>query len=268
MKNCRPVMTLSLFRYPCWLLLGCFVWMAATQAPAFGCANCATWWEQLLQGQEMIVQRINQLKQLKAQITQMKSEVRNGLTLDHFVDYENAFNTINEVHSLAWENQSVADNMQQASSNMEREYEDYSGLQTKGVTYSQLYQRWSDRNQRQIDQAWRVARLQNQSLNGQQDRMEYVSTQLRSAEGTTQVLQATGEIAQQQLLQLKQLNALLSAHIKFGADSRALEAEQQNAQAVEHTELFSTEEIEGMDLTGRGHKAGEEFKQIRTAPKP
>jgi len=243
------------------LLVCCLAAASPLQAVVFGCSNCANWWEQLIQNQQLIKQHVTQLRQLRAQIETLQNAARNAQRLGTFIHHQDAFDAINRVHALTWDNQQAANDLQQASRGIEEAYQGQRGQKAEGLTYSELYQRWSERNARQIEQARRVARLHNQTLAGDQKKVEYVSTQLRSSEGMMQALQAAGEIAQQQLLQLQKLNTLLAAQIQFNADSKAQMAEKEDVRASERNRFLSREGVDGLDLTGQGHRAGQEFRR-------
>lgn len=237
---------------------------ANNNSHALSCLNCATWWGQIANKYEIIQQNIISIEQLRSQLLQYKMDIENSRSLSSFIR-NNGHKKMLELYRLTWQTSRDVNEVKDLSKNIESEYKEYGHKFAKKDSYSNTYRRWSDRNKKSMESAYRTAGLQSKHIQNEQATMDNLSRQLKSATGTLQALQVSAQISQQQIVQMQQLRMLIAAQMKFNTDANMQQAEQNN---ISNTALYrsaSTDNIKGLGFTQKGHRAGQEFKHTKGA---
>ena len=230
---------------------------------SFSCFNCATWWVQIANKYEIIKQTITGIEQLKSEILQYKIDIENSRSLSSFIRH-NGHKKILDIYRLTWQTAQDVKEVENLSKNIESAYTEYGHKADKNSSYSNTYKRWSDRNKKSMESAYRTAGLQSKHIQDEQATMDNLSRQLKSVTGTLQALQVSAQISQQQVAQMQQLRMLIAAQMKFNTDATMQQAEQNNISNTALHESVSTDHIRGLDFTQKGHRAGEEFKHTQS----
>lgn len=230
--------------------------LAAVNHPAqaqFACANCATWWDQLLTKYEIILQRVAQTRQLQTEIQNFQLAVKNGALLDVLASTTVGSQAL-RVQKLAWQTQYAVKDVQDITEGFEKSYMGFKGFTNKpNNTFGDMYGKWSDRQRRSAIRSYKAAGYTKKEIDDEKAYRDKLREQLATAEGTGKILQANGDLSAHMVEQNAELIALLQAQISQITDSGVVDTEKQNYSAANRAKLQALG-IEGMDDDHAKHK--------------
>jgi type IV secretion system protein TrbJ len=235
-------------------LIGCFCYGSAHAGTATG---AATEWTQLLNNSELVSlvgQSGEQVRNQITQITQLAEQIENQLKI-----YENMLQNTAQLPAHIWgeiegdltrlrgvveQGHGIAFSMGNADDLLRARFKSYAALKTDladGISYSDVYQTWSDTNRDTISGTLNAASLTAEQFDSEEDTMRQLRTMSQSADGQMKALQVGHEIAAEQVGQMQKLRGLISQQVTMtGTWLQAEQSDRDLAQARRERFFHST----------------------------
>jgi len=175
---------------------------------------------------------VDRAEQLRFAIKQYKHMLKNAKRLGNW-DRQGAQAALLELHSLAEQGEAIAysaANLDEKFRGAYQGFEHYRSNPRTGEshqTYADLYRDWSRHGHDSIRGALRAAGLQSRQFQTETARVRQLETQLMSAQGTQQALQAGSLIASHQVSQLQKLRQLLMSQVQIHSNYNAVQLDRQ-----------------------------------------
>jgi P-type conjugative transfer protein TrbJ len=220
------------------------------------CVNCSDIISQGMELGEQINTQINTAQQLATQIQQYQNMVVQGTKLPGQVwgnvqqDLSQLSNIVSSGSNIAYRTSNLADRFNQAFPNF-NQLVGNSDLQQNA---SSQYTQWSQENYDAARTSLQAAGIQADQMDNENAIMSTLQSHSSNAAGQMQAIQASNEIAAQQVQQMQKLRQLVMAQTNMQAQAIAAQTRKEEAERAVHQQFITDPNV--IDTTGQAQRGG------------
>jgi P-type conjugative transfer protein TrbJ len=214
-------------------IFGAGVAVAPTPAYAIYCANCSTFYQQMLEYVEAVNTQLNSAEQLANQVKQYQNMVTQGTSLPSSM-FGRITNDLSRVASVYNRSQALGRNIANMDSAFNTQFPDYrtyvqrfvqSSGRATGAVDSAQYEKWSKQGADNVKSAMEAANMNTSTFDDEDAKLNQIMVRSQSATGRMQAIQAGNEVAASNVQQLQKLRDLLATQVQMQGNYMAQENE-------------------------------------------
>lgn len=211
------------------------------------CVNCSTFWTQLVSYAEQASTAVSTGETYLQNVQMYENMVKQGLPISN-MQFSNVLQDMQSLNGLVSQGRQLAYSTSDLQNKFKQAFPDYQQYLNNGATWQDAqdsYGKWSDETKDASLAALRTAGAQMDQIDGSEaSTINALQQHAQTAEGRKQALDASNEIAVEQVKQLQKLRQLMATQMQLQADSVAnanREADMQRAvEANGYTKPAST----------------------------
>ncbi|NIE78351.1 P-type conjugative transfer protein TrbJ [Pantoea sp. Ap-967] len=205
----------------------------ATPTPAYAiyCANCSTFYQQMIDYVEAANTALNTADQLKTQMQQYQNMVTQGTGLPDSkwasiaADLKGVVNVYQRSQALGRDIQNLDSQFNMQVPGWQSYLNEVAGSAQypASQTMPDRYEKWSQEGRDNVKSAMEAANMNTSSFESEDAQLNQMVSRSQSAVGRMQAIQAGNEIASQNVQQLQKLRDLLATQINLQGNYMAQE---------------------------------------------
>lgn len=232
-----------------------------TPAPAHAqlatvCVNCSTFWTQLVSYAEEASTALSTGESYLQQVQMYENMVKQGLPISE-MQFSNVMQDMQSLNGLVAQGRQLAYSTSDLQNKFKQSFPDYQKYLDQGATWQDAqenYGKWSDETKDASLAALRTAGAQMDQIDGSEaSTLNALQQHAQTAEGRKQALDASNEIAVEQVKQLQKLRQLIATQMQLQANSVAAAQGRMDTQNALHQNQYATP----APTTGGDHPAAQ-----------